>query len=475
MASPLEPVKLNRLLEKDDIPEAAKKWIDGLEADDIFVHVIEFEFGEEIGNFQRFSFTGTDTALELRLQSCIGILVSGEAEIYETEFLRHKKHNFLAYRPIRILRVGDIFGDFRFVDQHIVYGVAAKSQPELRTRPGEKWRFCAGRKSVFVKGRIHFKTRRSHFECDLRVDDFETIDGQPFVTREVFQAHAYVNRLNKIERQEEHFQKNSHLLTKVIFIDHEHFSPVSWLGSDEITPAIVSRNTRFLEIVKESWRRAKYYRDGINSFNYAKVIRFISDVRKIESSMRRPPQQAKGGAKSLPYPSIDQRLNRIFCEALYDAINRPIRREMLFALDERVLNSERRTHPDFVDLSKDGSDPETDDAEPVSFLFPTLSEEGEHGEFLFPLDLTNYYINAACKHHNLADAAFLGIGGNRPAEEERATKFQTKRKFFIDLANNAIQMYRAGHPDYPFDVKCVDIPGPEKDNIVLVFTPETKA
>jgi hypothetical protein len=143
----------------------------------------------------------------------------------------------------------------------VVYGTAQR-QSEEKTRPGEKWRFCAGRKSVFVRGDIATRAEKKRFECDLLVEEFESVDGKAFVANSVFQAHSYVNRLNKIEKEDQLYEDNAHLHTKIIFIDYDHFVPDSAAVATSASP----KELLFLEILKESWRRAKYYRDGINSY-----------------------------------------------------------------------------------------------------------------------------------------------------------------------------------------------------------------
>ena len=141
----------------------------------------------------------------------------------------------------------------------------------------------------------------------------------------------------------------------------------------------------------------------------------------------------------------------------------------LFAREDRLIYSNYRNHSEFVKLE----DKEND--EKVVFLFPTLPEFSNETEFLFPLDLYNYYLNAGCKHYRIEQAMFDSLRGNRPSKKPRTENPYTKRRFFLDLANMAIKRYLTAHRDYPYTVTCEDIVTAERSSLVLIFRPTKKA
>jgi hypothetical protein len=196
-----------------------------------------------------------------------------------------------AYRPIRHLEVGDFFGDFSLVDR-AVFG------PATRSRPFENWKLVYGGRSAI-------------FLCS----------GDATPPKHLF----YNSKSGTGTRAVHHLLDRAHSGKKVSIID------VRWRDGE---PRF---DDFFHGLIRASWKRSYTYRLASNSYNVHHKFVFL---RRAAEAIGFFPEQNAGNDRDTdkertfyPYPfTVGYGLmGAIFLEALYDAINRPVRDEPLFA------------------------------------------------------------------------------------------------------------------------------------------------
>ncbi len=208
---------------------------------------------------------------DINFEQSLGIVLKGRAEIYE----KHIINDFTAYRPIRILKKGELFGDFSVVDKCL--DVSGNS------RPGETWEISAGFKSVLITNKVTDKTLKKYFKhSQLRTQKTSLIE-----------PHRFLDKL---------FTS----ITIIVFIDSSF---------------VQEHKLFFNKLLAYSWCRAKIYRDALNSYNYSNKLRFATKVNTLIYDLFSK-EENKSIKSYLP----------LFIDAVYDVYNRPIREEPMFVV-----------------------------------------------------------------------------------------------------------------------------------------------
>jgi len=328
----------------------------------------------------------------------IGLVLSGTAEIYETYVVDRLR----SYRPIRLLEAGSIFGDFAVLDHH--YPVLHDLGP-YNGRRGETWKLCAGRKSILITNKVRNGDLFHCMESDV-VEPHRLLDNSS-------------NRCSTV---------------------------IAFVSSD-----FVAREPDFLEdLVSYSWPRAKTYRDSLNSFNFTELLDFRRHALKRVDGLLRSRTSDK---KSTLYSGGigKKRLLPLFIDAVWDACNRPLRREPMFAA--------------------------ADDAATKALIegTPNIGIQSDHllvashlqNEFWFPVDCSNYLLASYCAEEKALQDEITDVFGGR-RKRDAGTIQRNPRTFFRDLCNELLQDMTS-NPHYPFDVTCEDIEGIERRMTVLRF------
>lgn len=305
----------------------AKDWV-ALVGDDQPVRLVDFPWGAPLPK----SGAGALGAGE------IGVILTGEAEVCEEHWLSpwgpEDKNEVYAcpcgYRPIRHLEVGDIFGDFSLLDE----AVFSKS---VVSRPFERWNVVFGGRSAIFLGNGTGRPEQSFFE-------------------------------------DEHNKRAiHHLLDRAMDKHRTSVAYIRWRPNDDLEGFLKG-------IFPSSWKRAYTYRLASNSYNVRHKFVFLGRARKALRAHRN-----KAGTK--PKHQYSDRVNfaeiaPAFVEAIYDALNRPIRDEPVFA--RCSLESEDR---DLQTVLKSG-----DIGRPTR-----ISRHPEISEFFFPIGLSNFLV---CNYAN---------------------------------------------------------------------------
>ncbi len=141
--------------------DAIERWAPFIHADTPCIEAT-CSYGDVIATDEGF-------ARSIRLESPLGFILSGNAELCEASLLG----DVAAYRPIGTLDKGDIFGDFSVLDN-----LLGESGP---TRRKEQWELVAGGKSVHIIG-----TCKEHIDL---------IDNE-----NIYQPFLFLNKFNKAHR-----------------------------------------------------------------------------------------------------------------------------------------------------------------------------------------------------------------------------------------------------------------------------------
>ncbi|WP_323799155.1 hypothetical protein [Parasphingorhabdus sp.] len=395
-------------------------WVNKI-PDDSPVDVKEFSWGDEIPNKQGDPFSGNTIQL--------AIVMVGQVEV--VEIYRFKK-DYKAFRPIRILRQGDVFNDFKMVDKYVF-----SAPPE--SRPGEKWHIRAGCTASISIGTT---TNQDLFRA--------TIGG-----KEDFGVDSYLKNS---------FGENE--LVKIAYVS---------LDIDRISEELM------IEVFKTAWRRSYTYRESPNSFNFQSKIRYLNRAvpkfskltksvgrfqkiteKELESTNQKTvkivrAKQANNNAKKYPHSVLHQAIEPIFYDAIYDALNRPIRKEPVFFKYRSA------------------------DSDGVQVLVADYAENNSC-EFYFPIDLNNHFIcqyfGAMCNlphlddpnegersmaQHYSADEILKAFGTAEAAREPKKIEngadgkkwnFGNGANFWKESAEYILDAYLANCPngDYPFNV-----------------------
>ena len=171
------------------------------------VRLVTFAYGEEIA--------GSSTA------GRFGIVLNGQVEIFEQSYFS-KVH---AYRPIKILSVGSVFGDFEYLDTH---NLDPSSVESAKLNIKEKWTIVSGRRCLIA--RQHATT----LNLDKNGKDC-ILDG----TMELSSA------------------ANQGELTQIAFLNLYDL-PIS--------------NSYMLTMLKAGWKHVTAYRYSLNSYNFHNLL-----------------------------------------------------------------------------------------------------------------------------------------------------------------------------------------------------------
>lgn len=339
----------------------------------------------------------------------LAIILSGRAEIFEIYtvygFFRKKKKGdkglgLSAYRPIRILREGNIFGDFSILDKCLSLTDGGIE--------GETWKICAGFKTLWITG-----------DC----------------TKAVQYLHEFQEYSEKDEDDDENIHVHR-LFDKYIACD----TTIAVIDGDTI-----AKGTDFYyKLLEHSWVGAKIYRECLNSFNYRKKIEFMKSAEKVLhtfSTAKYKKQNKKNSDKT-----DKKQIIPLFVDAIWDACNRPLRLEPMFA-----------NHPlPYI---------ESFDIDTVGLMdSEILSASDSFNEFplLFPVDLTNYILASHFEENGEIAQTFGSLISNDNDEECKPYEF------YMKFANCLLETYNKSS-GYKYHVKCLPIKGLGRNHLALVF------
>lgn len=317
----------------------------------------------------------------------IGIVIQGCIEILEI----HQFADYTAFRPIRIINEGGIFNDFDLLDKAIL-GRGAIS------RSDEEWFIRAGKQSSI---------------SILEAEDISTFSVEKDSTT------LYGTDI---------FLKNKHSGTKI------KIAYVS-LCSNSVESDIIQK------LLRISWKRVNTYRIAPNSYNFQNKIHYF---RRVIPAFEGMVQKTAPSKNKYGNATMHRRIELIFIDAVFDAINRPLRNEPLFFCEHEedcVLKS------DYVSL------------------------KGETRLFYFPIDLNNHlvaqYFNLMCAQEKIGKITYKSM-----ERTEKITKAFGVRdmpsppgdgnkgnnsEFWLSTADAMISRYLTNYPggDYPYSVKAV--------------------
>lgn len=216
----------------------------------------------------------------------IGIIVSGKAEIYEM----YITNNFSVYRPIRLMGVGDLLGDFSLLDY-----ICCEKDKQSISRRGEKWKICAGFRSILITQNSDL----THF----------------------LQPHSSV--------------REQHLVTDVALKDQKAVTIVFFEAN------FINKSSPLLpQLFLYSWPRSKMYRDSLNSFNFSQLLKFRRQANQVADRMKTQGIDKKNAMQ-------------LFIDAVWDAYNRPIRGEPMFVQASSEILGAAEDHFNKIGLSLD--------------------------------------------------------------------------------------------------------------------------
>ena len=157
----------------------------------------------------------------IRLNFPLGIVLEGRAELFEM----YVSNGLAAYRPIRIIEPGELFGDFSVVDRIL--------KLDGNTRRGEKWQICSGFKSFAITSKIDNKDYQ-YFEPEDKEDKDKEGQNEEEPIEKAIYPHLLFDRILR------------HQKTKIAFFDSSF---------------VVDDSPFFNKLIRYSWARAKIYRD----------------------------------------------------------------------------------------------------------------------------------------------------------------------------------------------------------------------
>lgn len=332
----------------------------------------------------------------------IGFVLSGKLEICETyEFL-----GMTAYRPIRILSKGDLFGDFSFLDDELGCN--------SRTRRGESWKIYSGARSVLITQKID-----SHREYVIT----EGGTTKPhLILPQILQEGA-----------------------RVLFIDG---AQLRGHGVCLVEP-----------LLRHSWARAKIYRDCLNSFNFNELLLFKEKAYRCHDDLT---SRLSGGRKEYAAAISKEMLLDVFLDAIWDACNRPLRNEPLFGKPN--ISSEFNNLKD-TGITLDNIYLASTSWEANSpLLFPVGSQNFMIGAYAKAV--SEGPVNKRRKTiRNDVEKIFEKKNTQRSASGKPANKFYLDLANEL-ISSEILPTYS----QYPFDIECKEIQGVHSKMMILEFT-----
>lgn len=385
-----------------------------------------YKHGEEVGSSNQKRF------LKVELPNPLGIILEGRLELYES----YVAHGFAAYRPIRIIREGELFGDFSALD---------RCRGLQGGRRGETWKLCSGYRSLFVTKEVN----SDNMHVFQKLSDRDDLDTD-------IHTHRILDTILNLK-------------TTIVFIDSSFMA---------------RRDRLYNELLDYSWPRAKIYRDCLNSFNYVEKIKFTMDAMKVISDLKllRTIDGHKYTSKGR-----DPVLLHLFLDAIWDACNRPIRNEpmLTMGINDDIYRSRLAISKDKAkDIAKIEKELKGYQDELLTYnigfndiLYATDSYE--YLEFFFPIDSANYLLASHILFFTQAastDERYMKriegidkIFGGKRDNTKRPKKCVNPRGFYRDIANNILSSSILPK-GYPFNVQCKEIEGLLRSHLFLSFT-----
>lgn len=386
-------------LEADD-RSAIAPWIPLIPAG-LQCTIAEYTKCEEVGN-------SNNGLLNINSSMPIGFVLGGKAELCES----YEFHEMTAYRPIRLLSRGDLFGDFSFLDNRLgCNGI---------TQRGESWKIYAGARSVLIAQKA--PSDNEHY----------------FTENGVTKPHLI---LPGVIQQE----------TRVLFID----------GS-----LIEENNAGFVELLlRHSWAKAKIYRDCLNSFNFNQLLLFKEKAYRLHEDLISRVKQ--GGAREYAKAVSKDAILDVFLDAVWDACNRPLRNEPLFEPQSNgSVGSNGTKRLELLGLKAENVFLASASGTPGKPLFFPVDKNNF---------LIGVYADAALRNPaKQRRDAFKGNIDRIFSKKQQSPKGSSSKpanQFYLDLANiliseEIIPQYSA----YPYSVVCREIQGLYSKMMVLEFT-----
>ncbi len=306
---------------------------------------------------------------KIHFNNPLGLVVKGRAELYEIYMTRTAVGkddklvytNFPAYRPIRIMTEGELFGEFNILDKG--YGFDGSS------RSGETWRIAAGYKSALITKKMS--------NIDMLMEGNDTINGG---------AHHLLDKFITVD-------------TVVAFIENKGI-----IKRDHSGKVIIENRPLFQELLHYAWPRAKIYRDCINSFNYVNKLRFERKAEKIITTLLGKTKEHTKRLCDLGKAKIAD-FRPLFVEAIYDVCNRPLRREPMFVINNGLpvdLNDK-----EFILTGLSLS----------NIVVASDFDSYKNMPFFFPVDLANYLIASYLTNSPTMEIVVSEPGETRTFEE----------------------------------------------------------
>ncbi len=385
--------------------EVIPRWLSPI-GHDAIVWQVHVPFGELISNQSgmRSSLAGKGN---------VGIILHGEVELFELSSFS----DVVAYRPIRILGKGSIFGDFAVLDDYHDF--------EGPSRRGERWTLVAGRRSMLVAQKLNGKGMSACLGKTRVLKELET------------NLSAYGDGVSKFEKAAFGCVQLATLIEANIDCNATilllNLSPANF-KSDVFKDVRVG----FHEL---GWKRAKTYRDAVNSFNWHELLEFRSHA--VAETHGRSPGKIQSKTTLIP-----------FADAIFDALNRPIRNEPCFQMGL----------PDWISSANSVLVEHNITPEKVLCAVPDAKTE-----FYFPIDLHNYFFNCAMalethghrekvkKTEGALDAAFP-----RKGKDDATMHFRR-------LCDSLITTFKATNTEYPYTVTSTWFDGVTRNMLLLKF------
>jgi hypothetical protein len=254
---------------RKNVPGIPKEIIDSFEAE-----IEEYKYGDLIYSNNRpirKPINGKENILKF--------VCSGEGEIFESSHF----NGYNAYKPIRLLRTGDILGLFSIAD--------GLSRLNIESRPKESWEICAGRRSIIVS-----ETLDTKFKNLIKLTG--TKHFAPFHIRQKY------NELNNISET-----------LKIINIT---IPDADTLKND------FSEFSRY--VMENSWRDVYQYRTNRNSYNENFYLEIIDQCQNDEKYKKL--EASNSNMKHYALPAI--------LRAILEAFDRPYNGELLYSQDTNL-------------------------------------------------------------------------------------------------------------------------------------------
>jgi hypothetical protein len=395
---------------------------------------VSFKFGEQIGSASKDGRIIYDE--RITIEQPLGIILEGEAELYESSWFDRK---VVAYRPIRLMEREDIFGDFALVNTVLIPGRPSQLG-------GETWKLAAGKKCMLLLGGADPKKYPDNFEL------WKFFKGEFNETTEL--------GITELET------------TVIAFVDLQELC--------RGTPL-------FIHLLETAWKRAQTYQLCVNSYNYQSFFSFRSKFLQLESleakaeqsrayaarearALPRQPEEAapapKGSTQKGQQNAQRKSFAPMFAEALFDAINRPIRGEPVFSnIDPGVQGSSKVYLQQLVQKLKTSEKLKINEPEIL------VSSNDYDKDFFFPLDLTNYFISVyALTHDEFARSNIPKLFGRRNSNHLNTTKgLVPSLRFYQKVIRSSLISKDMLPEGYPYTVHCVEKRVPLSYSLMLRF------